>query len=142
MRRCIGPATCLLLLGLLQASCATRQEIRGQKVKGLDQKLSTFAYMEEGDIITFGSHRLQVLHTPGHTPGGMSLVLENSPLVFVGDTLFAGSIGRTDFPGGDFDALINGVRQKLFPLGDHYVVYPGHGPVTTIGHERQYNPFF
>jgi len=98
--------------------------------------------VEEGDVITFGSHRLQVLHTPGHTPGGMSLVLENSPLVFVGDTLFAGSIGRTDFPGGDFDALINGVRQKLFTLGDHYVVYPGHGPVTTIGHERQYNPFF
>lgn len=98
--------------------------------------------VEEGDVITFGSHRLKVLHTPGHTPGGMSLVLENSPLVFVGDTLFAGSIGRTDFPGGDFDALINGVRQKLFPLGDHYVVYPGHGPVTTIGHERQYNPFF
>ena len=97
---------------------------------------------EEGDVITFGPHRLQVLHTPGHTPGGMSLVLENSPMVFVGDTLFAGSIGRTDFPGGDFDALINGVRQKLFALGDHYVVYPGHGPVTTIGHERQYNPFF
>jgi len=98
--------------------------------------------VEEGDVITFGSHRLKVLHTPGHTPGGMSLVLEDNPLVFVGDTLFAGSIGRTDFPGGDFDALINGVRQKLFPLGDHYVVYPGHGPVTTIGHERQYNPFF
>jgi len=98
--------------------------------------------VEEGDVITFGSHRLKVLHTPGHTPGGMSLVLEDNPLVFAGDTLFAGSIGRTDYPGGDFDALINGVRQKLFPLGDHYVVYPGHGPVTTIGHERQYNPFF
>jgi glyoxylase-like metal-dependent hydrolase (beta-lactamase superfamily II) len=98
--------------------------------------------VKEGDVITFGPHQLNVLHTPGHTPGGISLVLENNPLVYVGDTLFAGSIGRTDFPGGDYDALINGVRQKLFPLGDHFVVYPGHGPVTTIGHERKYNPFF
>ncbi len=98
--------------------------------------------VKEGDVITFGPYTLNVLHTPGHTPGGISLVMDNSPLVYVGDTLFAGSIGRTDFPGGDYDALINGVRQKLFPLGDHYVVYPGHGPVTTIGHERKYNPFF
>jgi len=98
--------------------------------------------VKEGDVITFGPYKLNVLHTPGHTPGGISLVLEDNPLVYVGDTLFAGSIGRTDFPGGDYDALINGVREKLFPLGDHFVVYPGHGPVTTIGHERKYNPFF
>jgi len=98
--------------------------------------------VKEGDVITFGPYKLNVLHTPGHTPGGISLVMDNSPLVYVGDTLFAGSIGRTDFPGGDYDALINGVREKLFTLGDHYVVYPGHGPVTTIGHERKYNPFF
>jgi hydroxyacylglutathione hydrolase len=98
--------------------------------------------LKEGDVITFGPYKLSVLHTPGHTPGGISLVMEGSPLVYVGDTLFAGSIGRTDFPGGDYDTLIDGVRQKLFTLGDHYVVYPGHGPVTTIGHERQYNPFF
>lgn len=98
--------------------------------------------IKEGDIITFGSYRLKTLHTPGHTPGGVSFVLEDNPMVYVGDTLFAGSIGRTDFPGGDFDALIRGVREKLFTLGDHYVVYPGHGPVTTIGQERKYNPFF
>jgi hydroxyacylglutathione hydrolase len=98
--------------------------------------------LNEGDVLTFGDFRLKVLHTPGHTPGGISLVMENQPLVYVGDTLFAGSIGRTDFPGGDFNALINGVRQKLFTLGDHYIVYPGHGPVTTIAQERQYNPFF
>ena len=60
----------------------------------------------------------------------------------MGDTLFAGSIGRTDFPGGSFDTLINGVRPNSFPLGDHYIVYPGHGPVTTIGQEKKYNPFF
>ena len=62
--------------------------------------------------------------------------------VYVGDLLFAGSIGRTDFPGGDYDALINGVRTKIFPLGDNYTVYPGHGPVTTVAQERKYNPFF
>jgi len=98
--------------------------------------------LQEGDELAFGKYRLKVLHTPGHTPGGISLTLEGSNLVYVGDTLFAGSIGRTDFPGGDFDALIRGVREKLFTLGDHYIVYPGHGPVTTIGNERKYNPFF
>jgi glyoxylase-like metal-dependent hydrolase (beta-lactamase superfamily II) len=98
--------------------------------------------LAEEDIISFGNFRLKVLHTPGHTPGGICLVMENHPLVYVGDTLFAGSIGRTDFPGGDYHALIDNVRHKLFPLGDHYIVYPGHGPVTTIGQERRYNPFF
>ena len=98
--------------------------------------------LKENDILTFGAYRLKVLHTPGHTPGGISLVLEDHPYVYVGDTLFAGSIGRTDFPGGDYDALINGVRTKIFALGDNYTVYPGHGPVTTVAQERKYNPFF
>ena len=98
--------------------------------------------LKENDILTFGQYRLKVLHTPGHTPGGISLVLEDHTYVYVGDLLFAGSIGRTDFPGGDYDALINGVRTKIFPLGDKYTVYPGHGPVTTVGQERKYNPFF
>jgi glyoxylase-like metal-dependent hydrolase (beta-lactamase superfamily II) len=98
--------------------------------------------LKENDILTFGAYRLKVLHTPGHTPGGISLVLEDHPYVYVGDLLFAGSIGRTDFPGGDYDALINGVRTKIFPLGDNYTVYPGHGPVTTVAQERKYNPFF
>jgi hydroxyacylglutathione hydrolase len=73
--------------------------------------------VNEGDVITFGDIKLNVLHTPGHTPGGISLVNADAPLVYVGDTLFAGSIGRTDFPGGDYDTLINGVREKLFTLG-------------------------
>jgi hydroxyacylglutathione hydrolase len=98
--------------------------------------------LKEGDVLTFGKYRLRVLHTPGHTPGGISLVLEGHTYVYVGDLLFAGSIGRTDFPGGDFDALINAVRTKIFPLGDNYSVFPGHGPVTTVGQERRYNPFF
>jgi glyoxylase-like metal-dependent hydrolase (beta-lactamase superfamily II) len=98
--------------------------------------------LKEGDILTFGNYRLRVLHTPGHTPGGISLVLEDHPYVYVGDLLFQGSIGRTDFPGGNYDALINAVKTKIFPLGDNYTVYPGHGPVTTVGQERKYNPFF
>jgi glyoxylase-like metal-dependent hydrolase (beta-lactamase superfamily II) len=98
--------------------------------------------LKEGDVISFGSYRLKVLHTPGHTPGGISLVMEDHPYVYVGDLLFNGSIGRTDFPGGSFDALIDAVRTKIFPLGDDYTVYPGHGPVTTVGHEKKYNPFF
>jgi hydroxyacylglutathione hydrolase len=98
--------------------------------------------LKENDILTFGQYRLKVLHTPGHTPGGISLLLEDHPYVYVGDLLFAGSIGRTDFPGGDYDALINAVRTKIFPLGDNYTVFPGHGPVTTVDQERKYNPFF
>jgi hydroxyacylglutathione hydrolase len=98
--------------------------------------------LKEGDVLSFGKYRLKVLHTPGHTPGGISLLLEGHTYVYVGDLLFAGSIGRTDFPGGDFDALINAVKTKIFPLGDNYSVFPGHGPVTTVGQERKYNPFF
>ncbi len=98
--------------------------------------------LKEKDVISFGSIRLQVLHTPGHTPGGISLVMEGQPYVYVGDLLFNGSIGRTDFPGGSFEDLVAAVRTKIFTLGDHYTVFPGHGPVTTVGHERKYNPFF
>jgi hydroxyacylglutathione hydrolase len=97
-------------------------------------------YLGEGDIITFGDISLKVLHTPGHSPGGISLVTDK--MVFVGDTLFAGSIGRTDFPGGDEEGLLRNVRSKIFPLGDDVVVYPGHGPKTTVGRERKTNPFF
>jgi glyoxylase-like metal-dependent hydrolase (beta-lactamase superfamily II) len=98
--------------------------------------------LKENDVLTFGPYRLKVLHTPGHTPGHITLLMENQPLLYVGDLLFQGSIGRTDFPGGSFDALISSVKTKIFPLGDHYTVYPGHGPVTTVGQERKYNPFF
>ncbi|MBF0398207.1 MAG: MBL fold metallo-hydrolase [Desulfobacterales bacterium] len=93
----------------------------------------------DGDIINFGNASLKVIHTPGHTKGGISLYSEGN--VFVGDTLFAGSIGRTDFPGGDYQTLIDSIKEKLLPLGDHVKVYTGHGPQTTIGQERRYNPF-
>ena len=96
--------------------------------------------IQEGDVITFGDVSLKVLHTPGHSEGGISLVMDK--MVFVGDTLFAGSIGRTDFPGGDYDGLIRSVREKIFSLEDDVVIYPGHGPKTTVGTERRTNPFF
>lgn len=95
--------------------------------------------LADGDTISFGSITLSVIHTPGHTPGGISLFTGKD--VFVGDTLFAGSIGRTDFPGGDYDTLIRSIQQKLFPLGDDVTAHCGHGPSTTIGYEKRTNPF-
>ena len=95
--------------------------------------------LKDGDSIACGTIHLQVLHTPGHSPGAISLYTDD--MVFVGDTLFAGSIGRTDLPGGNYDTLIGMIKKKLFPLGDKVAVYAGHGPATTIGRERRYNPF-
>ncbi|MFO7497011.1 MAG: MBL fold metallo-hydrolase [Desulfobacterales bacterium] len=95
--------------------------------------------LAEGDRVTFGDIALTVLHTPGHTPGGISFHTDRC--VFVGDALFYGSIGRTDFPGGDYDTLIASIRTKLFTLDDETTVYTGHGPATTIGQEKRSNPF-
>jgi glyoxylase-like metal-dependent hydrolase (beta-lactamase superfamily II) len=95
--------------------------------------------LKDGDKVIFGDISLKVIHTPGHSPGGISLYSDG--FVFVGDTLFAGSIGRTDFPGGDFDTLISSIRKKLFVLGDDVRVFAGHGPETTIGTEKKFNPF-
>ncbi|HEX2239762.1 MAG TPA: MBL fold metallo-hydrolase, partial [Actinomycetota bacterium] len=94
---------------------------------------------KEGDKLAAGEVSLEVLHTPGHSPGSISLV--SGTTVFAGDTLFAGSVGRTDLPGGSSTALVESVRQKLFPLGDDVVVYPGHGPASTVEQERRLNPF-
>jgi len=95
--------------------------------------------LKDGDEVKFGDITLKVIHTPGHSPGGISLYSDG--VVFVGDTLFDGSIGRTDFPGGDFETLISSIRKKLFVLGDDVRVFTGHGPETTIGAEKKYNPF-
>lgn len=103
--------------------------------------------LEDGDTITFGNHTLTVIHTPGHSRGGICLYTEYAhggetrKAVFVGDTLFAGSIGRTDFPGGDFNTLIGSIRDRLFTLDDDVTVYPGHMGKTTIGMEKHGNPF-
>jgi len=98
------------------------------------------AHLVDGQTIQVGTYPVSVIHTPGHSPGGVCFYAPGA--VFTGDTLFAGSIGRTDFRGGDYNALIQGVRAKIFPLGDDLRVYPGHGPATTIGRERATNPFF
>lgn len=95
--------------------------------------------VDEGDVLSFGDISLKVLHTPGHSPGGITLHTDS--MVFAGDTLFAGSIGRADLPGGDFNTLIASIKTKLLPLGDDTKVYTGHGPETTIGREKKSNPF-
>ena len=95
--------------------------------------------LTEGDDVVVGEHRMRVLHTPGHTPGGICLYEEG--IAFVGDTLFAGSIGRTDLGGGSLEVLLASIRSKLLSLPDKTAVYPGHGPPTTIGEERVSNPF-
>lgn len=99
-------------------------------------------WYRQGDVLEFGPITMEVIETPGHTPGHISLYLPDRNLIFVGDTLFAGSIGRTDFPGGDYDQLIRSVKTKLFPLKGETRVYPGHGPDTTIEQEQRTNPFF
>ena len=98
-------------------------------------------WLEEGARVTVGNSLLQVLHCPGHTPGHIVFFDEAGRLLLVGDVLFQGSIGRTDFPRGDFDTLIASIHDKLWPLGDDVAFISGHGPMSTIGHERRYNPF-
>ncbi len=95
--------------------------------------------LEDGQLVEIGSSRLEVRHTPGHSPGHVSLIGEGFALV--GDCVFAGSIGRTDLPGGDFRTLIESIQEQLLTLPDDTVLYSGHGPATTVGQERAMNPF-
>jgi glyoxylase-like metal-dependent hydrolase (beta-lactamase superfamily II) len=96
-------------------------------------------FVNNGDKISLGDKVINVIHTPGHSPGGVCYHVDNN--VFVGDTMFASSIGRTDLPGGSYETLISSIKERLFPLGDSTTVYPGHGPSTTIENEREHNPF-
>ncbi|HEY8608601.1 MAG TPA: MBL fold metallo-hydrolase [Noviherbaspirillum sp.] len=98
-------------------------------------------WLQDGDRVTFGAQRLEVLHCPGHTPGHVVFFHPDARLALVGDVLFKGSVGRTDFPRGDHDSLVHSIREKLFPLGDDVMFVPGHGPVSTFGDERGSNPF-
>ena len=98
-------------------------------------------WLEQGDRVAVGNLTLDVLHCPGHTPGHVVYFNEPGRLAIVGDVLFRGSIGRTDFPKGDFDALISSIRNRLWPLGDDVVFISGHGPMSTFGAERRSNPF-
>ena len=119
-------------VGLVAPLAATSKSPRG----------SVDHWLREGDRLAIGSLQLEVLETPGHTPGHVSFYLAAANVIFVGDTLFAGSIGRTDFPGGSYEELIRSVKTKIFPLDEATVVLPGHGPETTVGEEKSSNPFF
>ena len=121
-------------------------------IDGMPQQALTFGFpnvraftpdrwLKQGDRVQVGNLELQVLHCPGHTPGHVVFFDEDAKLALVGDVLFRGSIGRTDFPKGDFDALIASIRQKLWPLGDDVAFISGHGPMSTFGGERSDNPF-
>jgi glyoxylase-like metal-dependent hydrolase (beta-lactamase superfamily II) len=98
-------------------------------------------WLEHGDTVQVGAVEMSVHHCPGHTPGHVVFFAAPDRIAFVGDVLFAGSIGRTDFPRGDHDTLIASIRERLFPLGDDVTFVPGHGPVSTFGEERRSNPF-
>lgn len=121
-------------------------------IDGIPQQSATFGlpgarsfvpdrWLHEGDTVQFGEQTLMVHHCPGHTPGHVVFYHPSAKIAFVGDVLFRGSIGRTDFPRGDFDTLIHSIRERLWPLGDDVTFVPGHGPLSTIGEERRTNPF-
>jgi glyoxylase-like metal-dependent hydrolase (beta-lactamase superfamily II) len=98
-------------------------------------------YLDDGEVIKVGAMDLKVIHTPGHSPGGCSFLIAAENVLFSGDCLFAMGIGRTDLPGGDYDQLMDTLQNRIMTLPDETVVYPGHGPRTTIGRERVANPF-
>lgn len=121
-------------------------------IQGLPQQSMMFGFppakaftpdrwLHQGDSVSVGNLRLEVRHCPGHTPGHVIFYHAPSRLAIVGDVLFQGSIGRTDFPRGDYDTLLRSIREQLFSLGDDVKFIPGHGPVSTMGHERRTNPF-
>jgi len=97
--------------------------------------------VQDGDVLQLGQLAVQVLHTPGHSPGSISLYVPREKALFVGDTLFRQGIGRPDLPGGDGDVLLRVIRDRLLSLPDDTTVYPGHGPATSIGYERMHNPY-
>lgn len=105
------------------------------------EESSADTFFDEGDKVTFGNSSLEILFVPGHAPGHVVLFNREQNICIGGDVLFRESIGRTDLPGGNHEQLINGIHEKIFKLDDQMVVYPGHGPTTTVGHEKIYNPF-
>lgn len=105
------------------------------------QNFRSTHYLQEGDTVTLGEETLQVRFCPGHTPGHIIFYSDRLKVAWVGDVLFKGSIGRTDFPRGDYNTLVSSIREKLWPLGDEVTFVPGHGPLSTFGEERETNPF-
>ena len=125
----------LVTLGMAQKSA----ELYG--VHGYIPSPEPKVFLEEGDVVRFGSSVLEVLYVPGHAPGHIAFVSHEDKLVVGGDVLFRGSIGRTDLPGGNMDTLLNSIREKFYTLADDYTVICGHGPHTTIGEEKRSNAF-
>jgi glyoxylase-like metal-dependent hydrolase (beta-lactamase superfamily II) len=107
----------------------------------IEQPPAPAGLLTDGQLFSFGQSQLQVLHTPGHSKGGVCFYAPHDKFVLTGDTLFEGNIGRVDLPGGDFDEIMESLSRKLMPLPDDTVVYPGHGPASTIGQERRHNPY-
>lgn len=106
-----------------------------------DNYTGSINFIEEGDTITLGEDELKVIHAPGHSPGSICFYCEKQHFIIGGDVLFLNSIGRTDLPGGSHETLIKNIREKLFTLPENVIVYPGHGPATTIGEEMKSNPY-
>ena len=122
----------------LQKACGGRIMIHAQEHY---KNFTPDVFLNDGDQIPIGNAKMEVLYTPGHSPGGISLHLAEAGQVFVGDLLFAGSVGRTDLAGGSFEILLKSITKKILPLGDQTQVLPGHGPMTTVGREKRSNPF-
>ena len=110
-------------------------------LSGITPPPAVGTYLKDGDVVKFGNSQLQVIAVGGHSPGGLCFYSEADHLLISGDVLFAGSVGRADLPGGNARLLIEGIRERLLVLPDDVQVIPGHGPMTTIGEERKYNPF-
>jgi hydroxyacylglutathione hydrolase len=98
-------------------------------------------YVEDGEVLSWGSLSLEIIHVPGHSPGSIVIKNDEAHILITGDVLFNGSIGRTDLPGGNYESLIHGIKEKLLVLEDSFLVFPGHGPSSTIGQEKRLNPF-
>ena len=131
-----------LIIGAGEAELLTNPRLNVSRSFGFDvTSPPADRLVREGDTLVFAGLTLDILEIPGHSPGHIVFVVRNEQTVFGGDVLFRGSIGRTDFPGGSFTLLAEGIRGKLYKLPKETVVYPGHGPVTTIGHESETNPF-
>jgi hydroxyacylglutathione hydrolase len=118
-----------------------RLELQGQQYGIPARAVTPDRWLEEGDSVTIGGTEFAVLHCPGHSPGSVVFFSKDLRFAFMGDVLFNGSVGRTDLPGGSHEALIEAIRTKILPLGDDVSFLPGHGPGSTVGHERMTNPF-
>jgi len=128
-----------LLIHKAEAGALSRTSLGLMFGMRIDKSPPADQFIAEGDEITFGTITLKVTETPGHSPGSVTLYTDK--VAFVGDALFAGSIGRTDLPGGSYNTLIQSITEKILPLGDDTIVCSGHGPETTVGQEKLYNPF-